>query len=738
MGFPGALLALALALALTSGPEARAMAPAATTIAMAKVTGATSPSQVPQVTRRQVTALPMEPRGFGVVTKRTSLIQSTTCLRTITTTTPCTRRISTRHTEVSTPETHTASMEVSTPETHTASTEVSTPETHTASSEVSTPETHTASTEVSTPETHTASSEVSMPEMHTASTEVSTLETHTESTELTTLETSVSTTEMSKSETHMSSMEMPETHTWSTEMFTLETHVLSMETSMRETHGSSISPWEPISMEATTPETRVSSAAPWESLTTTGTRVPPTDLWESVSTEMITPETSVSSTAFPIVAHSSATGSLSPSAPHSTPLPAVPTAMPMAPSAPALACQNGGTLVASICQCPPGLTGQVCEIVINNINVSTVVAAIRVTVTVVNMTFQPSMDEPSSAAYQHFQTHFKQQMGLLYKAVPGYQGLRLLELRNGSIVATHEVLVKLDAGAYNGTYALAQAKVSAVLWDHACTSDELERLCFQRNATRVTALPLRLAGVCMSPAVAPRQFQPFFEAMWVSRDLMCVSNCSRWHPQHFVCSPHGYCYIHPEGPTCYCEHSDWFWFTGSHCDQGVSKVGVAVGVALGLLVLLLLLLLLLFCLCCCPPRGRQEKRSLSKARMEEEEDKEEGLGKKGAWSPQHTEDEEEEGRGKKGSWWPQHNEEEEDDSSHGRKGTWWPQHEWEWNAGRRGFYSPNPEASSPPGSLVGSGSSPSTDSYVDGFRPALNKVDPSAQTSIARPHMTKM
>ncbi|XP_033027051.1 mucin-3B-like [Lacerta agilis] len=186
-------------------------------------------------------------------------------------------------------------------------------------------------------------------------------------------------------------------------------------------------------------------------------------------------------------------------------------------------------------------------------------------------------------------------------------GVKVIRLSNGSVIVDHEVLLQLHFSDFNASYDESMKDVKQTLQKN-CTSNDRDQLCFTEGASRVTAVPLSpedLSNECKNSSWVAQNIQQFYVARNVSGNLQCVSNCSIWHPDPFICV-NGNCYVTPEGPSCYCEQSDSYWFVGHRCEQGISKVGVAVGVALGLAVLLLIILVLVVLLCwrrCC----RREK-----------------------------------------------------------------------------------------------------------------------------------
>ncbi|XP_063157884.1 mucin-3A-like [Candoia aspera] len=320
-------------------------------------------------------------------------------------------------------------------------------------------------------------------------------------------------------------------------------------------------------------------------------------------------------------------------------------------------------------------------------------ATINITVKVINMEFKPGMATPGSADFLSFAAHFKRQMNIFYADVPGYQHVTVIQLSKGSIKVDHEVVLQVSFSEFKAFYAAAMRRIEEKLHSTAptiCSSEDKGDLCFKSNDSLVTPVPLSLedlSKVCKKDSVITQQLQPYYVARNVSNQLKCVSNCSFLHPEPFRCEQ-GSCYIKPNGPNCYCEQSDAYWYTGRHCDQGISKVGVAVGVALGLAVLVLLILILAALLCwqrCCPQKDRRRLRS------DPNEEK-------------------------------------------------WYENESDWVARPQGFAPQSPEAQHqvPDPSASAGGEDARSASEQGGFQPWLDKVDTSLQARIARPRITQL
>ncbi|XP_063787015.1 mucin-17-like [Pseudophryne corroboree] len=83
---------------------------------------------------------------------------------------------------------------------------------------------------------------------------------------------------------------------------------------------------------------------------------------------------------------------------------------------------------------------------------------------------------------------------------------------------------------------------------------------------------------------------------------MCVSECSSDSEKPRNCN-RGQCSVTLQGPHCYCEATDQYWYTGDQCQMAISKSGVYGGVATVLAVLLIIIVILAVIAC------RRQKQS---------------------------------------------------------------------------------------------------------------------------------
>nr|XP_032632398.1 mucin-3B-like [Chelonoidis abingdonii] len=213
-------------------------------------------------------------------------------------------------------------------------------------------------------------------------------------------------------------------------------------------------------------------------------------------------------------------------------------------------CQNNGTLQGSQCFCHPAFTGQSCDVLRNNITIDDVVAVIHISVEVVNAVFNLSLENQSSPDFKAFETRFKNQTEKIYSEIPQYRGLKIISLRNGSIIVDNKIFLAVPYSSYNNTYTEAVSNVSDRLIHSNCTSNDTDKLCFKAGATQVNSVNLNIAAVCQNDSVIPAAYQKYYFPLNVSNTLMCVSNCSSQSPYGPFCKAGEQCYLGAQGPQC--------------------------------------------------------------------------------------------------------------------------------------------------------------------------------------------
>ncbi|XP_068128240.1 mucin-17-like [Hyperolius riggenbachi] len=263
-------------------------------------------------------------------------------------------------------------------------------------------------------------------------------------------------------------------------------------------------------------------------------------------------------------------------------------------------CQNGGFYNGGYCVCRELLFGNTCEFIVNQVIPDKVIVKLEVTVYIVNEDFTNALLDKNTNTYQSFTTRFIQQMTNYYiTRISYFEEVSILSISKGSIRVDHEVYLRVDSKHIAEQQAEAAAIIQKALRESNCTTDTLFAgiLCFNTSRAAVIQQVIDISGLCSTSDVIPEEFRQYFYGVIIPpSDFLCVSNCSQANQYVLNCN-HGQCLVNKKGPSCYCQTSNQYWYTGFHCQTAISKPGVYGGVAAGLAVLLLLFLLLLFLLC---------------------------------------------------------------------------------------------------------------------------------------------
>eukprot|EP00079_Xenopus_tropicalis_P032273 XP_017946044.1 PREDICTED: mucin-17-like isoform X2 [Xenopus tropicalis] len=241
--------------------------------------------------------------------------------------------------------------------------------------------------------------------------------------------------------------------------------------------------------------------------------------------------------------------------------------------------------------CPVNMYGQKCQFIQNEIMTERVIIKMGVSVRLTNQQFSPELSNNLSEAFRSFERRFNQQMEELYKNIPNYKGIRIRSIKNGSVIVEHDVLAEVKFETMMQEYNQSCALINATLNAMSCTSLENDPLCFSAGDTAVCQQKLDESGLCSELSSIPREMQQYFYALPTKKALLCVTPCSTKSPHPVKCIM-GQCFVSQSGPSCYCDTSERFWYTGERCQTTINKAGVYGGVTVGLAVLLIVIVLL--------------------------------------------------------------------------------------------------------------------------------------------------
>ncbi|KAG6922326.1 mucin 3A, cell surface associated, partial [Chelydra serpentina] len=265
-----------------------------------------------------------------------------------------------------------------------------------------------------------------------------------------------------------------------------------------------------------------------------------------------------------------------------TPKPSTSTARP------ALTCENGGTYDGEKCICTSAFNGPLCQFANDVIatNVSTFKTEVDVQVRVTNKIFTEELNNKSSLVYIDFELQFRLQMKTVYQSVAGYQGVIILNLRQGSIVVDHTVIIEAPlSNNLEATLASVTEQVVKQLEVVNTTGGNCSgQLCFTAPSNPVlknATTNFSAADTCKESA--PPGFAEYYSPHITEKGVLsCLTRCSQDVPDFLNCH-YGQCQLKISGPQCACANMDVFWYPGDRCQTRVSKVGVGMAVPLVIL-----------------------------------------------------------------------------------------------------------------------------------------------------------
>ncbi|XP_056426176.1 mucin-3B-like [Hyla sarda] len=257
-----------------------------------------------------------------------------------------------------------------------------------------------------------------------------------------------------------------------------------------------------------------------------------------------------------------------------------------------LQCRNGGFFNGKICECGKIYFGDRCEFISGRIEIG---PSINVTVNVelrfVNRIFNENLEDISSRGYEEFETIFKKEMALLYRNVSGYKDVEILNIRNGSVIVNHTIIVEVEymsAVALDETYNTVFHDVETQLENlktENCTSGT-SPLCINGTSYSIKRVPVpSMEELCSK--IIPDSLKDFYTANRTHTGVTCLSDCDADSPNHHDCND-GVCLILPNtGARCSCPDTDQFIYASGDCKGKMSKSALfgGVGAAIGVLVI---------------------------------------------------------------------------------------------------------------------------------------------------------
>ncbi|XP_054662658.1 mucin-3B-like [Grus americana] len=278
-------------------------------------------------------------------------------------------------------------------------------------------------------------------------------------------------------------------------------------------------------------------------------------------------------------------------------------------------CQNGGTYDGIKCLCTPYFYGDLCQFSTNSIETAlpfpgTILANVGLVVTVTNFNYTEELQDTQSETYRNFEEHFRREIKKIYGNIPGYEGVKIISLKPGSIVVDHQIFFTMMNSSNmmenfeEITKNLVERLEETVANQGACLHNS-SILCLTvspnpivRNMTETSSVN----EICWLRA--PSNYRDFYYLVIVEDVIHCITNCTPNMPTTMDCH-YGQCHITRAGPQCFCQDEALYWYTGARCSGRVSKLATGLGlVATVLLIACIVLAVMLV-------RSRRRKYRLS-------------------------------------------------------------------------------------------------------------------------------
>lgn len=212
----------------------------------------------------------------------------------------------------------------------------------------------------------------------------------------------------------------------------------------------------------------------------------------------------------------------------------------------------------------------------------------------VQQDFTAELYDNTSKVYLDFSNTFRNQMKEIYQNVQGFKDVKILSLRNGSIVVDYLVLLELPFGdQLENEYEQVKTTLMQELQNVSQSQDNCQNnqsLCFKPDSIKVNDTKMELTPEAICRRVAAHGYEDFYFPLVEGNRLRCVTRCTPGVKDAVDCNQ-GQCFLEKSGPACRCFSTDTHWFSGPHCEVAVAWKALIGGLA-GAAALLLLLVTL--------------------------------------------------------------------------------------------------------------------------------------------------
>ncbi|XP_068129519.1 mucin-17-like [Hyperolius riggenbachi] len=274
------------------------------------------------------------------------------------------------------------------------------------------------------------------------------------------------------------------------------------------------------------------------------------------------------------------------------------------PTETTIRCQNGGTNVEGKCICTDNYEGDLCESVVNKVPVGkSFSVSVNVALKIINVNFSVSLTDNSTEDYKSFEVTFKLEMGRIYSNISGYKDVIIRDIRQGSVLVDHDVIVEMDykkdEDAVEQYYKACEELENKLdtLAENQCTLNGTGGLCINGSSTNITQgpLPLRKEEICMEKV--PGDLKEFYTPVVLSGGLFCASHCHTDSPEYLDCHE-GTCQLQVKtGPHCLCPKINKYIYMNSDCTGKILKDGLYGGIGAAIAVLVVIIGVITFYCC---------------------------------------------------------------------------------------------------------------------------------------------
>uniref|UniRef100_A0A8C2VM39 Mucin-17 n=1 Tax=Chinchilla lanigera TaxID=34839 RepID=A0A8C2VM39_CHILA len=239
-------------------------------------------------------------------------------------------------------------------------------------------------------------------------------------------------------------------------------------------------------------------------------------------------------------------------------------------------CNNGGSWDGLKCLCPELFYGPRCDDVVDGVEM--VSALKKLTVTVTSQEYNSKLQDPSSEEFKNFNSTFAEQMKIIYDGIPEYEGVNITQLRPGSVVVEHDVILKTNyTPEYKQVLEKASEQVEKKILN--ATAEQISNsnntcvdflLCFNSTATLVqnaTVFQYDPEEECRKEAGT---YAAYFTVEYKDQKPYCITPCMPGFNASLDCH-YGKCQMQRSGPHCNCLITATHWYQGETCEWGIQK-----------------------------------------------------------------------------------------------------------------------------------------------------------------------